>query len=545
MKKKTLLFVIFTFLIVFNMISLYTYADTNYSFGIPEQSVGVPSEYEVMVSEEDEWEDCIGKTIDAGDLFTGHAEDVGAKLKTEITKLKKDDDINSASELYIAPFFNILHENFRQLLPTFSLNYSAAMPVYGPFGPFGFIANYSLWNASTWTSTAYQTYAARNASLIAQGAFNSFLSSFPEFWSFANYYSTEIKGSIIVRDVWYFKDKHDDKPDDNVETPFLADPHDWSDSYLRMEAYAYALYNIFDNIQEYWGSRNPSNPGWWFYLADKCAHDTPRNFEAYEKMNSTIYEQIMKIQDITTRMTMLSLIGPPASNVTALLGLEGPGDEYQQDYVLGLYRMGDQILETFKATILAVLPDKFGFFFYQLLRGDGLYVPSDKYLEEVVEEYDFNDEKLYRMLLINFGKDFDGDGTIGIVPVGSVSPNTGLPLLGAETLYVYAYVDISAENGILTIEIEYLDDQIDPIDALIFGGDGKDELSDWTWIHIFNEYGSPVEWKFKHDDTVFYNVVFLDPMKPIITIAIISIISIVGLIGVIIIYIIIKKRKKD
>jgi hypothetical protein len=430
---------------------------------------------------------------------------------------------------------------------------------YGPYGPLAFIANYSVWNATTWGSTGSKTVAGEaqakltGAIINLAGLYGTGLRSFADMIAT---WGEDYDGTILEREIWDLLDPAEEfdpnDPDvDDDEVPYLLDPRDWANSYYNMRGYSNELYGALDGIQQYWGAAS----GWYVTLAGGCLGLS--DFTAYKDVNASIFKQVMNLKGnvdvalpgsggVLTTMALSSFIYSQiniSSDVAYALkqapeGVYTPGI-FGQDYVQGLWGFLDAIVETTRNTFKALLPDKFGFLFQQLEAGQPCCGPSADFIKRAVKEFNIRGGP-YKIPFIQYGKDLDNNGEVSAVPINTFSPNTGVDISG-ETIYIYAEVDVEVDDaGTVTVGIEYKDGQLDPKDVL----DGEtvkdsDELDDWEWVF---PKASDAPTQIKDGDTILWESTPMEGPIPGYETPVILGVALVSVIGLI--YVIMRKRKK-
>lgn len=538
-----------------------------YEFGVPKEAIGVEVEGEIKIYDEDEWEDHIGKGTDPDDIFDeDHDPDVvGAKTKTITREIETDEELidytyvhqikgdsadgNLDSRQAIAELSDPSNAGGSWPIPELALD-----PTYSPLPPLIYILNVSVWGSGAlvmdpiaiytligpWMNTlTYQFYG--NIITAEQGK---------------ALYSPDIDGTYLTRDLWTYTDEaYDADPDEeDDEVPYLADPRDLKDSYDNFisgwidhqlkdtKALTDATVPfISDNYLT--GGLVQYAPGQW---APSMSQGDVDNWEA---LNLSIQGVLAKFPS-PVKEALLAGLGVPndLSFYQTLGGSTGlNGGDYLKDYGAGVY--GGIIKTTdsiYYKTEYGHPMAKAALLIKALQAGQPGYIPEHDYWNKVVEEYNLpSDETLVRLPYLEYGKDIVvdpltslTDGEVSSIPIGQLDA-LGNDLEG-ETIYVYAYVDVSVENGVVTVEIEYKDDTLDPKDAIVFGGDGEDTLDDWEWVFPYGEYGSQTEQNMKDGDTIFYQRASLDviPGFEVTVILGASALSILALI-----YVVMKKRR--
>jgi hypothetical protein len=321
------------------------------------------------------------------------------------------------------------------------------------------------------------------------------------------------------------------------------------------QAYGNHIYNGIDAIQDNWADAgNPLNPpvgaGWWITLALTASPLGAGSWLGYEAVNATIDAQLTNMKDQTMagliRTTAAGLVAAGYNDPLALVtqGLLSGQYYNSSDYVFTLWIMGSLVLETVRETLEAYGRDPAGYLFELMEAGQPPAEPATDFLKRAVKEFNHDEDDLIKLPFVAYGRDIPSvlgpaDGEVSVLPLGIVDRFTGFPL-GGETIYIYGYLDLDvSDDGILTIEVEYQDDQIDPKDDLRwlaygFDVDGEDELEDYE-VEFF---GDDTVWK--DGDTQFwvYGAVEQIPGYEVTIILGASAFAIMGLI-----YVVMKKRK--
>ena len=568
MKRKLIYAIIFISIFLMSSASMVSPVQGYEPPDIPAEAKGMTlDDTEVTVYDEDGLEDSLGKGFDIKDIKAGDADIVGARSQMKILDWETDEDLIAYEEDYsYGPLVAENHDLVVQLLASLADNGTAGKypmgTAYGPYGPLAFIANYSVWNATTWGSIASKTVAgAAQANLTGAiinlaGLFGTGLRSFADI---ITTWGESYDGTIVEREIWDFLDPAEEfdpnDPDvDDDEVPYLLDPRDWANSYYNMRGYSNELYGALDGVQQYWGAKT----GWWATLAGGCAKllgMDPTPWAAYEDVNASIYEQVINLKgdvkvappgsggvlsEIPLWQFVLGAITTP-SNLSDMLSIPAAyGDySYGTDYVLGLWGFLDGIVETTRNSFKALLPDKFGFLFNQLEAGQPCCGPAADFIKRAVKEFNIRGGP-YKIPFIQYGKDLDNNGEVSVVPINTFSPNTGADL-GGETIYIYAEVDVEVDDaGTVTVGIEYKDGQLDPKDVL--SGEtvkDSDELDDWEWVF---PKASDAPTQIKDGNTILYETTPMAGPIPGYEIPVLIGVSLVSVIGLI--YVIMRKRKK-
>lgn len=369
-------------------------------------------------------------------------------------------------------------------------------------------------------------------------------------------FGDEYDGAIILRDHWDFSEEPLDtsNPDlHNDKIPFLGDPHDWRNALWNMRNLRNDYAVSIDTILNPWYSfyLNYSDSLYNTTLLPGGGLDTPGlsadALTAYNAFNDSIGQYLLDLLTMgniswTEWHTITSSI-----NITNVL-IIGDNTIFNATYadrVAGFFGLIEKLLCSVKQSVLALIPDKFGLLLRFLEEEMPCYVPQHDYMSKVVELYNLKEDILYRIPFIDYGKDLDGDGMIMGIELGSKAPMSGFPLLGSQlggdTIYIYAEIEVEVVDGVVTVEINYQKDQLDPKDDPRMGGDGKDELEDFEWVFTYGDTGTQDVIQIKDGDVVFYEIGILEQI-PGFEISVILGASAVSIIGLI--YVVMKKRKK-
>jgi len=481
-----------------------------YSWGVPKQAIGVTSESEVKIFDDDSFEEHLGAGIDGGDLHGGDADKVGAKSKSTYKEMETDEDLIAFEEdaLYEAVEFEdscntirlTLSEigNATQLLPDSELPpiiELIKLMTYGTLGGADIATGYAV-----------------GADMGADAAI-------PSWATLMGMFADEYDGSILTRDKWDFTDKaYKEKPDvKDDEVPFLADPRDWFAAYKNMEAFG-------------------------IYLGRTCDAISGQliNWETNLLMNPA------KLVAINGTMAAMY----PAE-LKAVLNSIAPGNYPTASFILAYY-----IINNIYYQVKMALPDKFGYLLQLLVKGMPTYVPQKDFLARMLKEFqaedDFDGDRLFKIPYLAYGEDISGmlgspvpDLEVSSLPYGlilqpiAIAPTIAVPM-GGETIYIYAYVEVELLDATVKVSIEYEDGQIDPADNAIFGGDNEDELKDFEIEFPYGDTGSQGTISYKDGDETFWQMGGVEqiPGFELTIILGVSAISIIGLI-----YVIMKKRK--
>ena len=547
-----------------------------YSFGVPKEGIGTTSEGEIKLYDEDEWEDHLGGQSSAADVFEGDSDVVGAKSKTTVKKLETDEDLISYEADHAWKDAAIPGANDIGL--TVDSFIDPAVLVGGKPGQgsgLAYLLNASMWGL--WVANLKGTGFEVPGLALSERTFNSMMYTtlYPSTTVLVARWGRKYDGSYLTRDYWEktedaYKSNPDEKDD---EVPYLADPRDWENSYEMTMA--------FKENQQAWLRNIQSNYSAWYQsLFNGAANTDPytpwvqnarigpgggfMDKTFYEGLNTSIAiainTSIKAVWPVAyggpwtpwhdTQSGILSVfwttfyekIGAFVAtniNYTAITPTEtGNASFYVHDLVLGAYAAIDAICEGAWQNLEYAYPTKAGHLLNTLVSGQPVYVPQGDFMDFVVDDYDLPDDVLYRIPYVTGGKDINLDGSLSAIPVGTYSA-FGVDL-GGETIYVNAYVDVSAENGVVTFGIEYVDGQLDPGDVAM-GVVSPGDLDDFEFVFAFGQYGSQDSVTVKDGNTEFWKSAGIDQI-PGFEISIIlgaSALSIIGLI-----FVVMKKRKR-
>jgi hypothetical protein len=515
-----------------------------YTWGVPKQAIGVTGESEISIYDEDAWEDHLGKGSSPKDFKDGDVDEVGAKSKSTYTKMETDEDLIDFEEVYVFEAADLpnLHEKASGTLHSLA---DSTLATPGPYGPLGYFFELAAGGVAGGVTglpaasnlTLYNTY------LAIAGAVDGMNTSLSTYDTLVDLYTNSYDGSILTRELWdptidEYKDKPDEKKD---EVPFLADPRDWYESWRNVRAAQAHILQDCDDIVNPWTAWYLS-----FYDLPGPLMSAANKWPAYQALNGSIKQTIQALHYVYAQITLeqmntiFSYI-----NISNIVGVEGIGAvSLQEDYVAGAMGLLEVIIETTRQAFVDGIPDKLGYLMQLLEAGLPCYVPQTDYMAKVIELFDIQDDKLYKIAYIQYGDDLDGDDSVLGVQIGSKAPVSGAPLgggypTGGDTVYVWAEVDVEWDGSAVVIEINYQDDQYDPKDILE-GESDPDELEDWEWVFPYGDTGTQGAVQLKDGNEVFWESKGIEQI-PGFEVSIIlgaSALSIIGLI-----YVIMKKRK--
>jgi hypothetical protein len=538
-----------------------------YEFGVPDEAVGVTTNGEVKIFDEDEVDDHLGAGVDLDGLHSGDSDVVGAQSQTHYIGIEKDEEIDYLDDFVIKPAdIDISLTDVRALLQSLAdVNGTAGglLPpgsAYGPYGTLGWLANWTMLQASLSGYAALVGTETTPGTIFGEASLAQlelFL-AIPTYDSLAAKYSKDYDGVILDRETWEYNEDPDeiddnDPDDDDDPAPFFADPRDWADVADNLRKMGQEVLTEVDTIQDHWGDNGVgptlAGAGWYYTAVATCSGApggpyfgdgfgaTPSAGELYEFFNWTIYNQINTWNLPTaTKLFILSQMNTPND-----LTLYGAPNVYVTDWVAGLYGFVDVVLETVYAQFDALVPDKAGFFLGQLTAGQPAMTPQGDFMAKVIEEYNFDEdgETLYDMYGYSYGKDLDLDGVVDATPYGAISRFTGIDL-GGETVYPQAYLEFEWDGSAVIVEIEWIDGYIDPKDWVAFGGDGEDELKDFEIEFPYGDTGGQGTVSYKDGDEIFWQMGGVEQI-PGFEISIILGASAFAILGLI--YVVMKKRK--
>jgi hypothetical protein len=542
-----------------------------YEFGVPDEAVGVTTNGEVKIFDEDEVDKHLGAGVDLdGNLHGGDSDVVGARSQTLYGEIDKDEEIDYLDDYVIDSDTAQAIDDVRALLQSLAdVNGTAGglLPpgsAYGPYGPLGWLTNWTIDQATQAFGGAFAA-ALTNPPLPGTPAvggqtgstslaqYEMFL-AIPSWADLAATYSKDYDGVILNRETWEYHEDHadlDDDPDDDDDpAPFFADPRDWADVASNLAGVENTIGSEIDSIQTHWGDTGATvgmNPvfgaGWYYALVAVCSVAgfgdgyAPNTGELYEFINYTIKAEIdtWKLPAASKAFLLGSMTTP--NNLTS----KGAPNAYVQDWVAGLYGFVDVVLETVYFQFKALIPDKAGFFLGQLIAGQPAMTPSGDFMTKVIEEYNFDEdgETLYDMYGFEYGKDLNSDGEIDATPYGAVSRFSQIDLNG-ETVYPQAFMEFEWDGSAVIAEIEWQEDSIDPKDWVAFGGDGEDELEDFEIEFPYGDTGGQGTVSYMDGDEIFWQMGGVDQI-PGFEISILLGASAIAILGLI--YVVMKKRK--
>ena len=513
-----------------------------YEFGVPDEAVGVTVEIEILVYDEDEFEDHLGKGNDIDNVFEyigGDSDVVGAKGKSKITDIEKMYDSDGIQYIKKHAWESGDPDTIEGNTLTLDVVASLWDPTIVPLTAAWMVGLWNLTNSLAWFYTGFdpEAMAITNAAAAKSNlTMTTMMANQVTAAADAPGYGKKFDGTYVTVDYWEpTEDSYKAKPDEkDMDIPYLADPRDLYDAWLIMDAFKHQQQADLTTLRGLWygeyASYFNSTPSIYGFPGQQTANYSL----AYEALNASIYTML---GGPAADPAILAAYGPP----NLLLPFAGGNSYPYHDFVVGLYGGVDYFLESLWWVIEGGYPDKFGYLYKGLLGGQPIYTPSSDYLAKVLDEFDIDDDVLYKIPYLHYGEDLNGDGVIYKVQIGKKYSLNPLLDLGGEVQYVYAYADVSEENGVVTIEIEYQDGQIDPHDIYAFGGDNEDELDDFEYEFAFGDYGAQETKTIKDGDTIIWQLGLIEQI-PGFEISIILAASAISIIGLI--YVVMKKRKR-
>ena len=553
-----------------------------YECGIPKEGIGITTESEIKIYDEDEWEKHLGKDVDLDLKAEGDADVVGAKSKQIVRDIEYDEEVDHIRKKQLKE--NAIPGNIDARQNIESL-YNPLVTGSGGYPPLVYLANstigptrdYMAFLASIEADPTIKWFKLNITQRLGWTAdlFNITYLSFAmnnlrDYDTLIAQYGEKYDGTYMERDLWdYYEDAdYPSKPDyDDDGVWIMADPRDWYDSYKRVKMFQGGQMGDTQTLRNIWADQRNAGANLvnsWYasffngslhhnfplesYLSPSAKNMTYWDIAAYEAFNTSIvvalnesvkaaigidkatfdflagfpgaYDALVasELRKLVEELGMpvdflkanLTDSSPTGLGTLAFLGLLA---NYTHDLVAGVWFLVDGILEYIKTSFEWGYPqDKFGHLWGLLLGGQPTYVPEDDWLARMLKEYDIDDETKYYLYGHEASKDLDGDGEIVSFPYGtkaSLPALFGLDVpLGGEAMYLQAYIDVSLEGSVVTVEFEYQDDQIDPDDSTswpgTFAGEGEDELKDFEYVIEYGETGSESYSVFKDGDEEFW-----------------------------------------
>jgi len=514
MKRKLIYTIIFISIFLMSSASMIQPVRGYEPPDIPAEAKGMTiDDAEITAYDEDELEERLGKGFDIKDIKNGDPDIIGARSQFKIIDWETDEDLIDYEEdfIYGAVDFKASADVIRGTF--WAVSNRTPNPGLPPLGPL-------LMLASAVNTTLQGIAVTYNTTVDGS------ILTWPELMAI---YSESYDGTILDREVWDYLDPAEEfdpnDPDtDDDEVPYLLDPRDWRTSWDNTKALKDYILGRADTIQA-------ALDNWFLYT-------------------TTLSDGEWAVVNVT-------LAAIPGLN-TILLSI------VDTNMVLSAYMLGSYIHQNVKLSTEYSVPDKAGYLLTMLEAGQPCCGPnSEDFLAKVLEEFNINEDLLWRIPWVATGEDYLGlmgaplassaaaDG-ISAIPVGTNYMALGMiPVpMGGETIYVYAEVKLEYEGGTITYEVEYQDGQIDPRDLVrnqplymsLYGTpleDDPDELKDWEW-DIYSVGGAPNT--IKDGDDILWQSTGIESAIPGYEVTVILGVSLVSVVGLI--YVIMRKRKK-
>ncbi len=315
MKRKLIYVIIFISIFLMSSVRMVSPVQGYEPPDIPAEAKGMTlDDAEITVYDEDELEKRLGGGFDIKDIKAGDADIVGARSQMKILEWETDDDlVDYEKDFAWGQLTEAGHGDVNLGILSMAYNYTEIGGIvyvpYGPFGPAGFIANYSTTAAAALVSGIGNLTVLGGAQAVADQAQLQMAASIGTFETAIAKWGESYDGTLLEREVWDYLDPAEEfdpnDPDtDDDEVPYLLDPRDWRNAFDNMVGYTNEIYGEIDSIQQWWGSTSSTSawmtPGWYIALAGGCAQIpgfTPGarmfdNFSAYMAVNDTIFAQL-------------------------------------------------------------------------------------------------------------------------------------------------------------------------------------------------------------------------------------------------------------
>ena len=561
MNKKIIYSILFFTLFLLSTASMVQPVQ-GYERGIPDEAIGVEAQREVDIYDEDEWEKCLGKGTDPSDIYDSDgngADTVGAREMQIIREIEDDEELDFTEEFLFGPD-NEGGQGHLAIQQTIA-ELAGVLPVDQP----------DPLNAFLYPALPYFLRLAAVAGGGVTAQFSQSINNTHDQMVVKDVATIsaeagvdEYDGTWLKRDKWFFdKDWETDEKwgkknadyewDDDPEGlgPIFYDPRDRYDMYQSIRNVKNIILTEIAKQRDNWWNTWINNvfngtpalyPAWWEITPGYGGVDQG-GYATYLELNTTLATMLKSV-------FLFDVLAPYMLPTDTLLAgynwYYGFPNSLVHDVVLYTLGLVESIYAILYYNVLDAMPfdDKFAMFSYWAAQGlMNVAVPSDDYVARMVKEFDFDDDVLYRMPWQQYGKDVpylgivEPDGLIMPMQVGRTN-RMGLDL-GGETIYVYAYADVSVEGQVVTVEIEYQDGQYDPKD-IINGDPDPNELKDFEYVLTYSDIGS-CECVWKRGDTILYQAGFVEviPGYELTILLGASAVSILALI-----YVIMKKRKR-
>lgn len=373
-------------------VNTYKASQRGYRYGIPSYAEGVDSESEVIIFDRDEWKDHIGSQSGPDDVFdadiSNDAEVVGAKSKSELIDWDREKEIPFFADLVLTAAVELEGkpevENFYDVFDyiTTAINdltdLGAESPAVAAMCVAPWLFSDPLPGGSelfTWDENHPNEFV-RNVVKHLDWTYENCTD-----YSFdADYvrgtYPKNIDGYILHRNYWtWTKEPFKGHPStEREDVPFLKNPDDWYGTYeilARLKADLMAevdyMFNVLLALNKSFADLRVSAPNRWL------------------NYNYTLTMVLVYIGEKPAEMFSLENIAPydysvPAMVVDAILNPTGENPVQEGKEGLGAVPilLGNEI------------PGKFGFLYQLLLKGLPTLTPPDKFLKDVLEDFDID-----------------------------------------------------------------------------------------------------------------------------------------------------------
>ena len=548
-----------------------------YERGIPDEAIDVEQIAEVKIYDEDEWEKCLGKGGQGpDDIFLGDADVVGARQLTIFREIFDDEEKNMAGKkmLYDGSGPEVMNLAFRQKIA--ELLYPTGDPLNTTWPdktlPVGYCGQGAPLLMLLGAGAGFLSPAQQTAYGAAYGAAAT-ATALSNMSTLRALYTEKYEMSYLTRDKWYFNedwetdedfgdpDKADLEYDHSVDGwgPILMDPRDAYDIYRSLRTIKFVemqqVAEFHQLCMEPWRlffAGGPALPGGTFNPMYDVTGGTGfvdgTAETAYKNLNTTLanfgFAAAAKLAGLLVNWSAVT--GSPTA----------PDGSIGGDAVMYLFLNLDMMLSTFYYTLDFLPFDNPLYILINLgIAGLPIGVPATDFAARLLKEFNIKDDVLYRYPFASYGEDlltttpasclFGSAPTtppesVNVVEVGKTSYFMKKDL-GGETVHVYVEADVELEGDTITVEIEYKDDQIDPKDMYIFGGDNEDELKDHEILISVVEMGALGISTFTRGDTILWQKGSVDQI-PGYEITILLGVSAISVLAVV--YVIMKKRKR-
>ncbi|MFX1338850.1 MAG: hypothetical protein ACFFDK_09595 [Promethearchaeota archaeon] len=456
MKKKLVYGIIF--LTIFLMSTLSTTRPAlAYKFGVPKEAKGVKTESQVKLFDQDEWDKHLGKEAsEPDDYFYGDADKVDAKSRTKVLEWKEDKrQIDFFADFVLKAEVEV--EDTPEITDFNSV--------------FDYIYN-GITGLSDLTSEGPVLVAVALSVALAPGGFQTAPAGDPKNWTWTNAsdafylaqdypittdyinekYPEKLDGTILKRDFWEFTDEpYKANPDRLKEKiPFLADPHDWYDTYKKLRNVKDELLSNIEPLVETIIAINTS-----------INQLSPTD---WSNLNTSVANLLTGPLGGFIVLPQIGEANPGVENLPWMLlesSLKADGTNFLQNGTTGLLAISD--------LVGTQIPGKFGFLFNLLTEGLPTYTPVHDFLARIADDFDINDRA---------------------VEVGIPGLDPSVKVRG----------DVDVDGNAITLKFEYPDGTVDPANP-------DKKLKDWEVTFTYGDMGTQESVSFKDDDgTEFYRL---------------------------------------